>query len=97
MSGTGKFFELSNFCAEMAVEKLAAEKLESYEPSAVKGKRLVFLLDWCNTSSSSSLHVTVTHYHLASSLGWKRKWNIVRIMLISFRSTWEISKVFMCN
>lgn len=37
------------------VEKPVAEKMESYESSAVKEERLVFLFDQCNTSSSSSL------------------------------------------
>lgn len=30
-----------------------AEEMKGYESSAVKGKRLVFLFDQCNTSSSS--------------------------------------------
>lgn len=39
----------------MAGKKLVAEEMESYESLAVKGERLVFIFDQCNTSSGSSL------------------------------------------
>lgn len=37
--------------------------------------------------------VTMTH-HLESSVGWKGKQNVVRLLLIHFRNTWEVSQIF---
>jgi len=76
-----------------------AEEMEGCESSAVTGERHVFAISVkphllglaCFACVGVCVCVTMTCYHLISSLGWEGKWNIVSLLLIHFRNTWEVS------